>query len=174
MWATKDALNLDKEMIMLITKMDSYSLFQDYTSGADNGFSGLITIMAVASALQTVDSSLLTHQIGFGLFQGESYGNIGSRKFIDDILNFVCVNSLPAASSVNPLKRDMCLAPLKLSTTFEKLELNRIKHVIHVDQVGKTVGNTFYVHGIPDSIPSISLVKDILTTTAPQGTVQIK
>ena len=70
----------------------------------------------------------------------------GSRKFLSDIQNFQCTNLFAKSNPRNPFGVDICLGPLKLSTNFKNININNIKHVIAIDQVGITTNDAFYTH----------------------------
>lgn len=72
-----------KPVILTVASMDSASFFRDKSIGADSPISGLITLLAAVDALSHVDGLDDLHkQLVFGVFTGESWGYLGSRRFL--------------------------------------------------------------------------------------------
>jgi hypothetical protein len=138
----------------LVTGIDSASLFHDLVPGADAPASSVVAILAAADAIATWRKKDASHTlekvIGFGLFQGEAWDSIGSRRFVYDIARYgaadSCNNSVAAAES--PTGREMCLSPLLPSVAFQGLGagLENLDAVVAVDQVGRGATEDLFWH----------------------------
>jgi nicastrin len=98
---------------------------------------------------QSVDDATLdalNNRIVFGFFEGEAYGYLGSRSFINDVLNFQCDDQYTVKSVSRNEKSDLaCLNPMRPSLKFK--DLGTISAVVAVDQVGVTAGDgNLFVH----------------------------
>jgi Zn-dependent M28 family amino/carboxypeptidase len=76
-----------------MSSMDGASLFQQQTPSAASDMSGLVALMAVIDAL-SANNSLIphlstwpTHQVVFAAFDAESFGYLGSKQFIRELLS---------------------------------------------------------------------------------------
>jgi len=151
-----DANNNNRPVILLATSIDSTSMFHDLSPGANNAASNTLTLLLAA---QLVGSSVkddvldsLYGQIVFGFFQGESYGYMGSRRFLKDVLEgFQCTEGNEGVPSVYKKKDEAntqrgCLHPLRADLTFQNL--GQVRGMIAVDQVANLGGSkNLYVHG---------------------------
>jgi nicastrin len=134
-------LNTSLDFVVAVTTMDSASLFQQRNIGAESDMSNLIATLAALDALSHFDISNITRQIIFMFFDGESWGYLGSSKFIHDILNFSC-----AQYNEN---KTACLQPYYPSLEFLKLSLSKIRAIIELKQVGNRQNDgrkQLYVH----------------------------
>eukprot|EP00741_Cyanophora_paradoxa_P021972 tig00021432_g21209.t1 len=79
-----DAKEVRRPIVFAATGIDSAAFFHDLSYGADADLSGLVATVAAAYALGPVKGRLasLPRQIAFGAFNGEQWGNIGSRAFV--------------------------------------------------------------------------------------------
>ena len=149
--------NSNKPTILIATSIDSTSMFHDLSPGANNAASNILTVLMAANLLgSTVTDSTfdeLYGRITFAFFQGESYGYIGSRRFLKDVLNggFDCTAGNDGVPSVYKRKDEAtvvrsCLHPLRQDLTFQNL--GEVRGMIAVDQVGNLGGTkNMYVHG---------------------------
>lgn len=87
-----------KKIVLAAARLDSVALFHDRAYGGQAEASDIVTLLAVVDALSKVDTSSLPLAIGFGLFQGENWGQIGSRRFVTEVANFTCTVSSHAHS----------------------------------------------------------------------------
>lgn len=137
-----------KPAIILATSMDSTSMFHDLVPGANEGATNILTMLLAAYLLgtQVSDSTLdaLNNRIVFALFDGEAYGYLGSRRFLNDVLNFSCDDQY----TVNSVSKDgtsdlACLYPMRPSLKFK--DIGQIAGMLTVDQVGlpASSGNLF-------------------------------
>ncbi|KAG7036691.1 Nicastrin [Cucurbita argyrosperma subsp. argyrosperma] len=86
-WSSLPPINISsdksKPIILTVASMDSASFFRDKSIGADSPISGLIALLAAVDALSHVDGLDDLHkQLVFVVFTGESWGYLGSRRFL--------------------------------------------------------------------------------------------
>ncbi|KAL6912167.1 hypothetical protein ACP4OV_000972 [Aristida adscensionis] len=80
------SMNHQKPIIMAIASQDSASFFRDRSLGADSPISGLIALLTAVDALSHLhDLSNLQKQLVFAVFNGEAWGYLGSRKFLQEL-----------------------------------------------------------------------------------------
>lgn len=79
-------------IVYVTARADSTSFFHDVAYGAEGYASGLIVTLAAQAALSERLRSVpraLTRNVIFAYFNGETYGYLGSRKYVHDLQNFV-------------------------------------------------------------------------------------
>lgn len=144
----------EKPAIILGTSIDSTSMFHDLVPGANEGASNALTLLMAAYLIgQSVDDATLdglTNRIVFGFFEGEAYGYLGSRNFLNDVLNFSCDNQYLANSVANNGNSELaCLFPMRPNMKFK--DIGQIAGILTVDQVGiPTDDEILYVHNDGD------------------------
>ncbi|EGD83677.1 hypothetical protein PTSG_04283 [Salpingoeca rosetta] len=82
-WGTMQEYNTSQEVVMVTAQMDSLAFFHDQAIGANADASGLVALIAAARLLgDPMNSAIRTAQknIMFVLFNGESFGYIGSSR----------------------------------------------------------------------------------------------
>lgn len=125
-----------KPLILAIASQDSASFFRDRSLGSDSPISGLIALLTAVDALSHIHGlSKLKKQLVFAVFNGEAWGYLGSRKFLQELDE--------GAASVNGISSLM------------------IDQVLEIGSVGKAILEeypSFYVHA--EGNPSAS--KEIL------------
>ncbi|KAL7533159.1 hypothetical protein ACHAXR_005073 [Thalassiosira sp. AJA248-18] len=152
----------NKPVILVTASIDSTSMFHDLSPGANNAASNILTLLMAA---QLIGSSIkdealdeLYGQIAFAFFQGESYGYIGSRRFLKDVMEgFECSGGNEGVASVYKAKDESgdtttraCLHPPRADLTFQNL--GEVRGMIAVDQVGNLGGTkNLYVQGGEDT-----------------------
>jgi nicastrin len=144
-----------KPIIVVGAGMDSTSLYHDLTPGANTAASNIITMLIAAKLIGSLtDTQLdeLPNSIVFALFQGESYGFVGSRSFLRDLSfpGFACNSDLVRSKPKLGDKSEYgCLNPLRPNMRFA--DLGSINGMLSIDQVGHAVasGNLF-VHADND------------------------
>ena len=146
--------NNQRPVVLLSAAMDATSLFHDITPGANTAASNILTVLMAARLIganvkdEVLDA--LPNAIALALFQGETFGYIGSRSFIRDVAypGFQCESQLVPNSHKNQNdknKQYACLHPLRPSMNFA--DLGQIAGMLAVDQVGHAVANgILYVH----------------------------
>jgi nicastrin len=84
----------NRSVIILASRMDSFSFFNNLSPAADSVYSGVITLLAVAHTLASFRSEIIELQksltvkrnILFSLFDAESFGYIGSSSALNDMI----------------------------------------------------------------------------------------
>lgn len=87
-----------KRIVYVTTRMDTTAFFHDVAYGAEGYTSGLIVTLAAQAALAErfrKAPRALSRNIIFAYFSGESYGYLGSRKYVHDLQNFIVPHFLP-------------------------------------------------------------------------------
>jgi nicastrin len=96
--------------------------------------SGAVALLAAAHSLAKVENKTgFPKQILFTFFTGESWGYLGSKRFVHDIQYFHC----------NEVDGDRCHSPYQPSLQFQKIKLDKISSIIELNQVGKPQGTPF-------------------------------
>ena len=154
----EDANDGKRPVVLMATSIDATNMFHgdvDASFGANTAATNILSLLMAAKLLgsSVTDETLdgFSNRIIFGFFQAESYGYIGSRRFLRDVAypGFQCDEgrSVPAISKNADAGSKMgCLNPLRTDLDFQ--ELGNIAGMIAVDQVGVLASQqTFYVHG---------------------------
>lgn len=142
--------NSNKNVIIVSASMDSTSLFHDIVPAANTAASNILTVLLasklVGENLNSGTLDNLSKKIVFALFQGESYGFMGSRSFFNDVIGEFSCNSAPVRSVYKNNKSEYaCLNPLRHDLTFK--EIGEISGMISVDQLAHSAtDNILYVH----------------------------
>jgi nicastrin len=139
-------------VILLSAGMDSTNLYHDLSTGANTAASNIITMLMAAkllgSALTDVEYDALPNRIVLSLFQGESYGFVGSRNFLRDVAypGFVCSSDIVRSHvSLGDKSEYGCLHPLRPNLRFS--DIGEIDSMLSIDQVGHAVANgILYAH----------------------------
>jgi len=141
--------------VLLATAIDATSMFHDLSPGANTAASNTLALLLAAQLLGAVDDDTLDGlygRIAFGFFQGESYGYLGSRRFLKDLVQgFQCAGGDEGVPSVYKRKNEEggrrgCLRPMRADLTFQNL--GEVSGMIAVDQVGNLGGTkNLYVQG---------------------------
>jgi len=146
-WATfGGSINSSKEIVLFIAPMDSNAFFHDLAIGADADMSGVLAILTALEAVSSVyPPSGFERQLVVAFFDAESWGYIGSKRFVDDIMNFQCQS---------PGSDDGCSNPYRYSLEFQHIKIDNIVAIIELNQVGNLFHNnpdtaTVYVHQEP-------------------------
>ncbi|KAL7466700.1 hypothetical protein ACHAXS_006987 [Conticribra weissflogii] len=153
--------NNERPTILLATSIDSTSMFHEISPGANTAASNILALLLAAeligSSIQDDVIDGLYGRIAFAFFQGESYGFIGSRLFLKDVVEgFACKGGDEGVASVYKRREDetttrACLNPLRADLSFQNL--GKIRGMIAVDQVGNLGGEKdFYVQGGQNSV----------------------
>lgn len=124
-------------VFFLTASMDATSLFHDATPAANEAASNILTILMASKLLGQAKFTQI-NKIVVALFQGESYGFLGSRRFLKDITSFTCNSNPVPAVAKNQTAEQACLDPLRPSLEFTKVlgSSGTITGMLSVDQVG--------------------------------------
>jgi len=139
-----------KPAIIVGTSIDSTSMFHDLVPGTNEGATNTLTMLMAAYLIgQSVNDEALdalSNRIVFGFFEGEAYGYIGSRNFLNDVLNFSCDSNYLVNSVSNDANSELaCLYPMRPNMKFK--DIGEIAGVLAVDQVGINMEEgLLYVH----------------------------
>jgi nicastrin len=159
-----------KPIIFLTAGMDATNLYHDLSYGSNTAASNIIAMIMAAkllgNALTDVQYDALPNRIVLALFQGETYGFIGSRRFLRDMAypGFKCNSEVVRSNTQLGEKSDYgCLNPLRHNLRFMDLG-NQIGSMLSIDQIGHAVANgILYVHGDADNSPIVNLLKNVGT-----------
>lgn len=110
MWARSQS-DPSKPVVILATALDSLTDFYNRPNAADTGVT-LSIALTIAKALSNIAELIEDVEIWFMFFQGEAWGRVGSRKFLDDVQHFVCKRVVNITQSV--FNNEMCYSPLKV------------------------------------------------------------
>lgn len=100
-----------KPIVVIATALDSLSDFYETTNPVDAGIT-LSIMLTLVKALATVQNEIKDVEILVSFFQGESWGRVGSRRFLHDIESFNCKKVVNITHS--PFNDKMCTSPLKV------------------------------------------------------------
>lgn len=130
--------------------MDSASIFDGLSVGADTAITGMATLIAVTEVLHQVKSDIEASlknvdNIFMALFNGESFDYIGSSRMVYDMLG----NKFPRPlNDDNPLQ-----GPL--------VSLEHIKYWIELGSLAAHNDSTVYLHSDPISSTNTSVDKQV-------------
>lgn len=136
-WASTGApLTSESRLLFVMTKMDARGPTVEQVPGANAAISGVITMLAAAEAIKKTTSSLTwTKSVIFAGFQGESFGFVGSRRFLSDLKNFECQRSVTDVQT--PFSSSFCTSPMTSNLEFSRIQLDKIDFALALDQLGK-------------------------------------
>ncbi|AQK55161.1 Nicastrin [Zea mays] len=110
-----------KPLILAIASQDSASFFRDRSLGSDSPISGLIALLTAVDALSHIHGlSKLKKQLVFAVFNGEAWGYLGSRKFLQEL-----DEGAASVNGISSLKIDQVSAR-KINTGRDSLRLQLI------------------------------------------------
>lgn len=76
----------DKSVMVVATRMDAATMFDNISPGANSAVSGLVTLMVAAEALYKFKDDIMksgnNKNVLFVIFQGETWGYIGSSRMV--------------------------------------------------------------------------------------------
>lgn len=143
---------LQKPVVLAIASQDSASFFRDRSLGSDSPISGLIALLTAVDALSHIhDLSNLKKQLVFAVFNGEAWGYLGSRKFLQELDE--------GADSVNGISSLM------------------IDQVVEIGSVGKAVTEeypSFYAHAAGNSSASKKILDALQSASKSLGSDNVK
>ncbi|XP_013637439.1 PREDICTED: nicastrin [Brassica oleracea var. oleracea] len=90
-WSSLPPINVSssnnrKPIVLTVASMDSASFFRDKSFGADSPISGLVAFLGAVDALsRVVGFSNLKKQLVFLVLTGETWGYLGSRRFLHEL-----------------------------------------------------------------------------------------
>lgn len=150
-WTSLPSPISDKtKLIFSLSSLDSISIFHGKAIGAVSEMSSLIANLAALEALTSPGNGVVVEdfkkQIVFAFFEGESFGYVGSSRFIKDILEFECQK---------PNDDGTCSLPKYSNTDFTKITLENIDTILELKQVGTKqsedeVPRKLFIHNYDD------------------------
>ncbi|XP_034946564.1 nicastrin [Chelonus insularis] len=119
-WPLAPLSNETESMILVTARLDASSQFDGIAPGADATVAGLVTFIAAAYHLYSLNATVNRTNVLFSLLNGESFDYIGSSRFVYD------------------LKRGKFNA-----LAGKTLKLEQISAIIELNQIG---GDKLYLH----------------------------
>ncbi|AQL03533.1 Nicastrin [Zea mays] len=117
-----------KPLILAIASQDSASFFWDRSLGSDSPISGLIALLTAVDALSHIHGlSKLKKQLVFAVFNGEAWGYLGSRKFLQELDE--------GAASVNGISSLMIDQALEIGSIGKAILEEYPSFYVHVEGV---------------------------------------
>eukprot|EP01117_Protostelium_nocturnum_P011632 TRINITY_DN4226_c0_g1_i1.p1 TRINITY_DN4226_c0_g1~~TRINITY_DN4226_c0_g1_i1.p1 ORF type:complete len:646 (-),score=158.09 TRINITY_DN4226_c0_g1_i1:134-2071(-) len=149
-----------QKIVLVVAHSDATALFHDKAIGADAAVSGKTALLLTAQALvEAQKTKKFNKQVVFALFDGESWGYLGSKRFVRDIVSFKCNEKLGHNS---------CKHPYAISTSFQNISFSSIESIIEIGQVGNVPSGSkqkLYLHADPKSGSN-----DLMTTIGKAAT----
>merc|ERR1711920_655412 len=106
---------------------------QVYSPGANSAIANVVPLLSVAEILGKVDPSEWKKTVVMSAFQGEKFGFVGSRRFLNDVNQAEkdpqgwCRQRAQGAST--PLGTSFCTDPMMTSDKFQYISiLNRAEY----------------------------------------------
>ncbi|KAL7549397.1 hypothetical protein ACHAWF_012666 [Thalassiosira exigua] len=141
--------------VIVAAPIDATSMFHDLSPGANSAASSVLATLLAAELVGSLSDATLDDlpaRIVFAFFQGESYGYLGSRRFLKDVVEgFACDgDEVPSVRKDGDEGVRACLRPPRADLTFRSI--GTVRGMIATDQVGNLGGaKGFYVHGGDDA-----------------------
>ena len=155
--------DLEKDdIVMVSSRLDSTGFFHDLAPGADNGVTGIVTLLAAARALGDYKRSRLMKgkeenlkPIMFTFFNGEVWDYIGSSRMVWDMEN----GRFPYPDE----RKDMFNGTIDDSTSISKINMSHIGYFLEISQLGLDHNGGMFAHSDPISQRS-SIVREKVDT----------
>jgi hypothetical protein len=130
-----------------MASLDSSAFFHDLAHGANSDISAVIATLLTASIVNRFDRANSARNVMFALWNGESWGHLGSRRFVSDLTRFTCTEMrAPPTACLQPYYEEGI-------ATFKSLQVNGVNgfaEIIQVSQIADmaVVGGNFqgYLH----------------------------
>ena len=157
-WSTLGAAD-NRTKVFAVTQLDAISMDMGHAVGANAGASGMIALMAAAAMFnRSMEAIQYKRQISFGFFDGESFNRMGSTRFVRDLAQWSCKDSVMGPHGYNVCKGtygkkwSTAAAPSWYWVPDTFSTMNNTEYVLAIDHVGrKAMGNQgMYVHGVAD------------------------
>lgn len=109
----------NNSVIVLASRLDSFSMFDQISPGADSAISSLVTLLTVAHTLNKpwIKNNIKDKNVLFALFDGEAFDYIGSGRTVYDMT----VGKFP----VDP-KNDVNRSQIRIEHFSHFIELNQL------------------------------------------------
>ena len=154
----------NKSIVVLSARLDSFSMFDNISPGADSALTSVITLLSVADTLTKLKSELKNktkdRNVLFALFDGEAFDYIGSSRVLYDMK----ANMFPVDPS----------GPIDLA----QIRSEHFSHFIELSQLASHNNNETHELWIHKNIGSqkvyeISRLEDILIASVDSKTLNI-
>ncbi|XP_035829670.1 nicastrin [Aplysia californica] len=144
----------NSSVIVMATRLDATSLFQNEYRGADTTVAGFVTMLATAQTLWKVKAELKADSnakdILFTFFQGESFDYIGSSRLVYDMTRGLFPQEVKDRNNVYQ-------SPVELQHIDQMIELNQVAL--------RQAAPKLFAHTDPVSLNDVSpTVESMLTT----------
>ena len=162
---TNSTLN-NRHWILAAAHFDSSALFHDLAVGANDGVAGTVALLAATTALaeRSALMAALPKRVVIALFNGESFGFVGSRKFIADLKNFTCTKVKSDGSCSEPFKPDL---------QFQNLSLSLLDGVVELGQIAQH-NNTVFMHRQRDgNVQTDNLIASLLASVPGDNSINL-
>lgn len=143
-WGTLKPMNMSEEIpaksvIIVAARMDAATMFDNISPGANSAVSGIVTLMSAAAAIYKHKEEIINvsnKNILFILFQGETWGYIGSSRVVWD---------MEQGQFPYKVKDDV-------KDQIAQINLTHIDYFIELEQVGQAMESSqLYLHTDPIS-----------------------
>ncbi|XP_066599037.1 nicastrin [Prorops nasuta] len=145
-------LNKDGNSVILVTaRLDASSLFDGLAPGAGSTVTGIVTLLATAHYLNSLNATTGKTNVVFSLLNGEAFDYIGSSRMVYDLKQ----GNFNVLGGVN-------------------LKLNEVHSVIELDQLGD---QRVYIHAKNENSEFVKILQqrlsaDILENSVPPTSAQ--
>jgi len=154
-------VNQTQDIILVVAHLDATALFHDNAIGADATVSSKVAAIVAAQAVAKAQlNGTFNKQVIFALFDGESWGFMGSKRFVRDVISFKCNQALGDVGQ--------CLSPYTTTTAFTQINFQKISAIVEVGMVGNLAGNSLYVHTDETKAPGSSTISQAVVTAGQQ------
>ncbi|KAJ8674531.1 hypothetical protein QAD02_005793 [Eretmocerus hayati] len=86
-WPLAPISDVTKSVILVIARLDADSMFDNLVPGAGSAVTGLVTLLATAAYLNSLNPVIGDVDVVFSLLNGEAFDYIGSSRLIYDLQN---------------------------------------------------------------------------------------
>lgn len=152
-----------KKAILVTSTLDSSAFFHDNALGGDAFTASIVAGLAIAECLSRLNVSSFDKNVIFSFFDAEAWGFSGSKKFVYDLSQPVCLETDPN----DPFE---CLNPRGRVPMLNNLTWMSLDYIIDLNQVaginyGSSNGSLFlHVDNQPN--PQSSWLADLFTQIA--------
>lgn len=133
----------EKSVVMAVTRMDSFSMFEEAYPSADNQVSGIVAMLAAAEAIGKVKETVqqADKDIMFTFFQGEAFDYIGSGRMVYEMErgNF----------------------PLPYGSHLAEISLRHISSIVEVNQLAHRDDGKLWIHRDPVSGSNATIATEV-------------
>eukprot|EP01130_Rhizamoeba_saxonica_P017883 TRINITY_DN8792_c0_g1_i1.p1 TRINITY_DN8792_c0_g1~~TRINITY_DN8792_c0_g1_i1.p1 ORF type:complete len:648 (+),score=117.69 TRINITY_DN8792_c0_g1_i1:18-1961(+) len=141
-YTTFTPIDETKDIIFVMAGIDSASMFQKKSIGANSEMSGTVAVLGAIDALTAnpnIDFTKFDRQVIVSLLDAESFGYTGSKKLLHDIDNFECLE-------YGNKEKSYCSKPFAPSLNFQKIKMNKVHSLLELKQVGNPGSKELFIH----------------------------